>query len=572
MPAPMTTASKCSSASHRRQVPHVEDALEDPVVQPRLAQLVAVEDRPRALPALLQEVQQRAVGLLAGHPVQAVQDPGRAVDAEAALARAHAQAQLAADVVEVVRAAAAHGLLEPAARDHLALADELVLAQPFLLAGQPVAELVGLAVLGAGQRLGGGRAGARLAELAADRVDRVLGHEPVGRELAAGHRHEALDAVALRVVEQRVGARDVARVGVGGLGVLEERAHAGPDAQRPRLLEAGHEALALLEHRVDLVLVDRVVVGVLGVDVGRADDADGADRDDDVAVGGHRAAVDDRVHQPVVHRDHDPPAREDADALDAGHLRDAPGPRAGSVDRDARLDVGLLAGALVAQARARDLVAVAVDGDRPVIGEHAGAALLRAARHRPDQLPHLDVAIGHAEDARDPRVQARLLAQRLRRIDLLARHAGRPAALGEAIRVRGVVERGGDEEAAGVLDAVGGDLAHDHVLGDALLRRVRVLDRVAPARVQQPVEAPARALGQVGAVGEDDVEAAQGGVPRHAGAGGAAADDEDVGAEDRHSPARMRLERSAWWRPSMRRIAPDFERIESDCVSTRCGV
>ena len=90
--------------------------------------------------------------------------------------------------------------------------------------------------------------------------------------------------------------------------------------------------------------------------------------------------------------------------------------------------------------------------------------------------------------------------------------------------------------------------------------------------MQQPVEAPARALGQVGAVDEDDVEAAQGGVPRHAGAGGAAADDEDVGLQDGHAPARMRLERWAWWRPSMTRIAPDFERIESDCVSTRRGV
>ena len=207
-----------------------------------------------------------------------------------------------------------------------------------------------------------------------------------------------------------------------------------------------------------------------------------------------------------------------------------------------------------------------------VIGEHPRAALLRAARHRPHRLPHLDVAVGYPEDARDLGVQARLLAQCQRRIDLLARHAGGAAALGEPVRVRRVVEGGRDEEAAGVLDAVGSDLAQDHVLADALLRRVRVLDGVAPARMQQPVEAPARALGQVGAVGEDDVEAAQGGVPRHAGAGGAAADDEHVGLQDRHTPARMRLERWAWWRPSMRRIAPDFERIESDCVSTRCGV
>ena len=44
-------------------------------------------------------------------------------------------------------------------------------------------------------------------------------------------------------------------------------------------------------------------------------------------------------------------------------------------------------------------------------------------------------------------------------------------------------------------------------------------------------------------------------------------DDDEV---DRH--AWMRLDRTAWWRPSMILTAPDFERIDSDCVNTRCGV
>ena len=62
----------------------------------------------------------------------------------------------------------------------------------------------------------------------------------------------------------------------------------------------------------------------------------------------------------------------------------------------------------------------------------------------------------------------------------------------------------------------------------------RVLDHVAPAGVQQPVEAAARALGEVGAVDEDHVEAAQRGVPRDAGAGRAAADHEHVGLQLGH--------------------------------------
>src|ERR671935_973539 len=128
---------------------HVEHPLEDPVVEPRLAHLIAVEDRPHALPALLQEPEQRAVGLLGGQPVEAVEDPGRPVDAEAALARPHAEAQHTADVVEVARLAPAHRLLELAARNQLALADELVVAQVLLLALEPLAEPVVLTLLGA---------------------------------------------------------------------------------------------------------------------------------------------------------------------------------------------------------------------------------------------------------------------------------------------------------------------------------------------------------------------------------------------------------------------------------------
>ena len=54
MPRPLAHG-RCSTSS---------TPLEDPVVEPRLAQLVAVQDRPHALPALLEEVAQRLVGLL----------------------------------------------------------------------------------------------------------------------------------------------------------------------------------------------------------------------------------------------------------------------------------------------------------------------------------------------------------------------------------------------------------------------------------------------------------------------------------------------------------------------------
>jgi len=113
-------------------------------------------------------------------------------------------------------------------------------------------------------------------------------------------------------------------------------------------------------------------------------------------------------------------------------------------------------------------------------------------------------------------------------LDNVSKVSLRPAERGQAL------ERGGDEEPADVLDRVGRDPPQDAVLGDALLGRVLVLDRVATTRVQQAMEPAARALGQIGAVDEHDVVAAQRGVPGHAGARGATANHQDIGAKSGH--------------------------------------
>ncbi len=398
-PSRRRAAAAAAAAAAARRVLDVEHALEHPVVEPDLAQLVPVQDRPRTLPALLQKVQQRLVGLLGRQPVDAVQHAGRAVVAETALTRAHPEPQPPADVVEVGRARALDRLLQMRASDQLALADHLLIDQRRLLAGQSLAEQVVDAGLRAWQRLGLGRARAHLAEVLADCVDGLLGHHPVGRQLAAGDRHEAADPVALLVVEQRMGAGHVAGVGVRFLGVLEQRPDAGPNAQRPRLAKAGDELLAVVEHPIDLVLGDGVVVGVVGVLIGRPDHRDGPDGDENVAVGRQLAAVDNRVHEPMVHRDHDSAARQHPDALDPGHVRDPARPGATGVDGHLGLDVQLVARADVAHARARNPIAGPVDVNRLVIGEDPRAPLLGAVGHRPHRLPHVDVGVGDAERA-----------------------------------------------------------------------------------------------------------------------------------------------------------------------------
>src|SRR5262249_57894829 len=104
--------------------------------------LVAEEDRLLALPPLLDEREQRGVGLVCLEPAGPVHDPGRPVDAEPALAGPHAEPEDAADVVEVDRVATGEGLLEPAPLDELALADQLVVVERLLPARQPRAEPV----------------------------------------------------------------------------------------------------------------------------------------------------------------------------------------------------------------------------------------------------------------------------------------------------------------------------------------------------------------------------------------------------------------------------------------------
>jgi hypothetical protein len=186
-------------------------------------------------------------------------------------------------------------------------------------------------------------------------------------------------------------------------------------------------------------------------------------------------------------------------------------------------------------ARARDRPVVAVQVDDLVVGEDPGAVLGGATGERPHRLPGVDRPVRHRERALDLRVEPRLALERLADRDLLGRELRLPAALHEPVAVRGVVVGRDDEQAAGVLDAVGDDAAQDRVLGHALLRRDRILDHVAAAGVQQAVEAAARALGEVRAIDERDVEPAQRGIPGNAGTRGAAADDQDVSLEARHT-------------------------------------
>ena len=170
--------------------------------------------------------------------------------------------------------------------------------------------------------------------------------------------------------------------------------------------------------------------------------------------------------------------------------------------------------ALVAHARARHRPVVPVQVDDAVIGEHARTVGGGAARQRRSGLPRVDRGVRHRERPPDRGVQPRLAAQRLGHLELLDRERRGVAALEEAVGVRRVVVGRLHEQPAGVLDAVRHQPAQERVLVDALLGRDRILDDVAPAGVQQPVEAPARALDQVGALDQHRRRSRAGPHPR----------------------------------------------------------
>ncbi len=241
--------------------------------------------------------------------------------------------------------------------------------------------------------------------------------------------------------------------------------------------------------------------------VGGADDGNRVNRHDDVAVGGHFAAIEHSVDDPVVHRDHGALARDDLDDNTClrSHLAR---PGAGCIDDHVGMDDHLFLGNQVAYLRADDTPpAVGVVGqqrDRP--------RDRRVRAHRPHARParwH-----GWPESCRPHRrctsktrlhawVEQRFAAQRFGHGDFCARQ---PKAVAGGLELIGVVALifGRDhKEAAGLFDAMGVGAAQDAVLLNAFDRAARILDDVAATAVEQTVIASGRSVGQVALFDQD---------------------------------------------------------------------
>src|SRR5262249_56335000 len=115
-------------------------------------------DRVQADPSVLQERAQELVRAVGVDVAELVGDAGHPRGAEAALARAHAEAQAPPDVVEGGARAPLEHRLQASPRQELALADELVVQERRLALSQARPEPVGLARLGSPAARAGGAA------------------------------------------------------------------------------------------------------------------------------------------------------------------------------------------------------------------------------------------------------------------------------------------------------------------------------------------------------------------------------------------------------------------------------
>ena len=266
--------------------------------------------------------------------------------------------------------------------------------------GKPVAEpVVGALAALPREYLRRGRARRVDADLLADEIGRLLGHQAVRRQLPAHDRDEVRHAVPTFVIEDDVRPGDFPTVRAGGLLGIE-RPDARVSTQDAQVSEVRKELLALGHELRDLVALDVVDIRIGHADLGRSQDRDGVNRHHDVAVARDVAAVDDRVGHTLVVDQHRSLARRHVEP-DAGERGNAPGPCSRGRHHEAGGDAVDRAGPDVGDGHRADEGAVALDLDDLPIRQSPAVAVLGVAQVGFDQLPRLERRVGNAERPSD---------------------------------------------------------------------------------------------------------------------------------------------------------------------------
>ena len=219
--------------------------------------------------------------------------------------------------------------------------------------------------------------------------------------------------------------------------------------------------------------------------------------------------------------------REHAD-LHPGEVRDVLAPDAGGIDSDVRVVLAALVRLVVIGLYAHDPVTVLDESGNLRIQKDLRSVELRVHHIGGAQAERVHAAVGDLHGANQLRIQGRFHPEGVLRVHDLGRNPGGKAGLHELRLVVEVVLRQGDEKAVGLVHAVGGDPAEDHVLADAFVGRFLVGDGVARPGMQEAVVPARRTGGDVVPLDEKDSQPPHRAVPGRAGPGNAAADDDDV--------------------------------------------
>ena len=260
---------------------------------------------------------------------------------------------------------------------------------------------------------------------------------------------------------------------------------------------------------------------------GGPDHADGVARHQDVGVGRLAAAVD---HHPVdaVREDQQGALGGVHPHFHVGQAGDVLPPDAAGVHHHRGEVVRRLARLTVAGVHPDDGVPLADEPGHLRVKAHLAAVQFGVQHVRRAQAEGVHAAVRHAYGAGQGRVDGRLEPPRQVRVDDLGPDARRAAGVRKSLLVTQVVFGQGDEEAVGLLDAMGGDAPQDPVLPDAFRGGFRIVHGIARSRMEQAVIAPGGAGGDVRALDQERPQSAHRAVPLGSGARDSAAQDDDI--------------------------------------------
>ena len=220
--------------------------------------------------------------------------------------------------------------------------------------------------------------------------------------------------------------------------------------------------------------------------------------------------------------------------IDAGQGCDVVAPDAAGIHRDGGVEVALFARDKIAGVYSAYRVTLLDESGDGGMEPHLSAVEFGVQHICGAQAERVHAAVGHPHRAGDVGIDRRLQPFGQVGVDDFCADAGFAAGFHKRLLISEVVFWQGDEQAVGLVYAVRGDAAQDHVLLDALFCRFGVVHRITGTGVQQAVIAAGGAGGDVAPLYEQGLQAAHCAVAHGTGPGDATAYYDNIKFVDTH--------------------------------------